>query len=375
MQGIRTVSCLSGLRDYFSRLCLQHPNLTRSHGKNFLNYPKLRNPYWFVRKDRVKHDDGVSQENAQFIQEVVHDKYGVPSLLKGVTGYPNASSSAPRPEDLPKVEWKPSLRRSGVIARKIGQYPLWLKNGKKIRTTLLQIVDNHVIKYIPPGEFKPTQEPKMKDPTKWGCLLVGAESVDPTLLTKEYCGLFKDSGVMPKSRLARFLISPEAQLQPGTPLNVSHFRVGDYVDVRGKTVNRGFQGVMKRWGFKGQPASHGQTKTHRRPGNIGGGGEKGRVWPGKKMPGHMGNRWRSMRGVRIWRINTKYNVMWVSGSAICGETNNYVYVFDTLLPLRRNTTAPAFPTHFEAPDEELPEDIWYDDVHNFTEPTITYEPE
>lgn len=57
------------------------------------------------------------------------------------------------------------------------------------------------------------------------------------------------------------------------------------------SIDRGFQGVMKRWGFKGMPASHGVTKTHRRPGNIGAGGEKARVWPGTKMPGHMGNRY------------------------------------------------------------------------------------
>lgn len=65
--------------------------------------------------------------------------------------------------------------------------------------------------------------------------MVGAESTDPTMLTKDYCGLFKDSGVMPKKVLSRFIVSPTAQLLPGTPLNVSHFRVGDFVDVRGKT--------------------------------------------------------------------------------------------------------------------------------------------
>lgn len=65
--------------------------------------------------------------------------------------------------------------------------------------------------------------------------MVGAESTDPSMLTKEYCGLFKDSGVMPKKILARFIISPSSALQPGTPLNVNHYRVGDHVDVRGKT--------------------------------------------------------------------------------------------------------------------------------------------
>lgn len=64
-------------------------------------------------------------------------------------------------------------------------------------------------------------------------------------------------------------------------------------------IDRGFQGVMKRWGFKGMPASHGVTKTHRRPGNIGSGGALARVKLGTKMPGHMGNRWRTIRGVKV----------------------------------------------------------------------------
>lgn len=64
-------------------------------------------------------------------------------------------------------------------------------------------------------------------------------------------------------------------------------------------IDRGFQGVMKRWGFSGMPATHGVTKTHRRPGNIGSGGTKARVMPGTKLPGHMGNRYRILRGCRV----------------------------------------------------------------------------
>lgn len=138
-------------------------------------------------------------------------------------------------EELPPQEWSKGLRRTGLIARKIGQYPLWKKDGTKIRTTLLQIVDNHVIKYIPPEEYKPAQVPDVKKLSNFGCLLIGSESIDPTLLTKEYTNLFKDSGVMPKRNINRFIISPQAELLPGTQLNVTHFRVGDYVDVRGKT--------------------------------------------------------------------------------------------------------------------------------------------
>lgn len=129
---------------------------------------------------------------------------------------------------------------------------------------------------------------------------------------------------------------------------------------------------MKRWGFKGQPASHGQTKTHRRPGSIGG-GIKHRVWPGKKMPGHMGNKMRNAKGCRIWRINTKTNTLWVSGHAIPGDPNSLVYIYDTALP-RRKTVNPPFPT-FTGSQEDLPDDIFLEDVHRMSEPTIFYEPE
>lgn len=370
-----TTCCIRKLVIDFSRLGIC-PAITQVREKTHQNIPRLRNPYWFIRKTRSGLADQITQENRGFVKEVLLDKFGPPVIIKGYQTYKNAVQGLVKEDKLETQVWTPRVRRTGVLARKIGQYPLWLKNGKKVRTTLLQVIDNHVIKYIPPEEYEPSHQPKCRNLKQYGCLLVGAESTDPSLLTKEYCGLFKDSGVMPKKNLARFLISPSAALVPGTPLNATHFRVGDYVDVRGKTVYHGFQGVVKRHGFKGMPASHGVTKTHRRPGNIGGGGEKARVWPGTKMPGHMGNRWRILKGLRIWRINTKYNVMWVQGSAIAGETNGLVYIYDTILPLRKPTTSPPFPTSFDDElSDPLPENIWYEDVHNFKDPTIHFAPE
>ena len=121
------------------------------------------------------------------------------------------------------------------------------------------------------------------------------------------------------------------------------------------------------------PASHGVTKTHRRPGNIGGGGEKGRVWPGTRLPGHMGNRWRILKGLNILRINTKYNVMWVHGDCLPGVTNGLVYIYDTVLPLRKPQTPPPFPTHFETEEDLVEEDIWLPTVHNFKDGSIVFE--
>lgn len=127
------------------------------------------------------------------------------------------SESLTKWKQLQKQEWSFAEKRVGVIARKIGLVPLWKKDGTKINTTMLQIEDNHVIKYIPPEEYKPAAlyGPKWKHTNKYGCLLVGAGSVDPTFFTKTYCGLFTNSGVMPKKHLARFLVSPKAELLPG----------------------------------------------------------------------------------------------------------------------------------------------------------------
>ncbi|XP_071448469.1 large ribosomal subunit protein uL3m [Hetaerina americana] len=333
-------------------------------GKKILNHPKLRYPTWLLKQERTQHPDNLTPQTKSFIDEVVRDRYSVTSPLKE--------------PPLNRGEWSPGMKRTGVIARKIGCYPMWLKDGSKIHTTLLQVVDNHVVSYQPPGEFVITEGPHrkrrpVKDKLKHGCLLVGAESTDPQNFTKEYCGLFSESGLMPKKVLSRFYISPQAAIQPGTPLYASHFKPGQYVDVNGKTTYHGFQGVMKRWGFSGMPASHGVTKTHRRPGNIGGGGEKGRVWPGTKMPGHMGNRSRTIRGLKVWRINTKYNVIWVQGLGVPGETNSIVHVYDTLLPLRRLKEAPPFPTFYpEESSEPLPEEIYFDEVFPFGSPSINF---
>lgn len=347
-------------------------------GNKHLNpHPRKRHPIWLTKQTRVKYNQNITAENAQFLKEVVETRYGRPVLG---TDAVRASPLKVEPIE-PQQEWTEKTRRTGVIAKKIGIYPMWLKDGSRVYATLLQVLDNHVIKYIPPEEYKPVKR-RRKDQSqvnvkeKYGCLVVGSEGCDPQKFTKEYCGLFNESGVLPKRVLTRFTVSPEAALQPGTPLYAAHYRPGEIVDIRGMTIDRGFQGVCTRWGFKGGPASHGNTKTHRRPGNIGGGGEKGRVWPGTKMPGHMGNRTRIHRGAKILRVNTKYNTLWILGNAIPGAVNSSCFIYDTVLPLKKNKTAPRCPTYLPSiTEEQLPEDMFSDDLHPFTEPTIKFSEE
>lgn len=97
------------------------------------------------------------------------------------------------------------------------------------------MLDNHVIKQYSPEEYDPPRKRVIAPKKKLACLLLGADATDPSLLTREYCGLFKDSGVMPKRLLGRFFVSPQAILPTGTLITANHFRVGEYVDVRGKT--------------------------------------------------------------------------------------------------------------------------------------------
>lgn len=208
-----------------------------------MNQPKLRIPEWRFKVERKIKDDNLTSENQKFIKEIVERDFGKQIVHKGVETF--ESKSLLKMPQIEPTQWKKGVFRCGVIAKKLGHYPLWKKDGTRICTTVLQVVDNHVIKYIPPGEFDPKERRHLKKYDKQGCLLVGAESVDPNTLTANYIGLFKGSGVMPTKHIFRFVIDPASALPPGTPLNVTHFRVGDFVDVRGKTYVKFLKKVFK----------------------------------------------------------------------------------------------------------------------------------
>lgn len=100
-----------------------------------------------------------------------------------------------------------------------------------------------------------------------------------------------------------FRVTPDAFIPLGTSLSAAHFTPGQYVDITGTTLGKGFQGVMKRWGFGGQPASHGTSKAHRSAGGIGGCQDPGKVWKGKKMAGRMGGVTRTAQCLFVYRVS------------------------------------------------------------------------
>lgn len=211
---------------------------TQTAGTRQMRQPRLRTPTWWYKKERNTKHDEVSYANKNFLKERVEADFGPRVEHKGFETYESASLL--KVPTIEPREWRRGMTRVGTIGRKLGHYPIYLKNGTKVNTTVLQIIDNHVVKYYAPGEYKPTQKTvntyaSNKLISNRPCLLVGSESIDPNTLTANYIGLFKGSGVPPTKFICRFPISKGAELPPGTPLNVTHYRVGDYVDVRGKT--------------------------------------------------------------------------------------------------------------------------------------------
>ncbi|KAL0388945.1 UNVERIFIED_CONTAM: 50S ribosomal protein L3-2, mitochondrial [Sesamum radiatum] len=150
-----------------------------------------------------------------------------------------------------------------------------------------------------------------------------------------------------KRKLTEFPVTEDALLPVGTSISVRHFVPGQYVDVTGITKGKGFQGGMKRWGFKGMPASHGASLSHRSIGSTGQRDAPGKVFKGKKMPGHMGVEQRTVKNVWIYKVDPARNLLWVPGA-----TGNFVFIKDAVYKKPDMSLLP-FPTYF-APEDEDP---------------------
>jgi large subunit ribosomal protein L3 len=347
----------------FIRSFFTSPALSTKTRKRRKAYPF----FWLQDKYKAYYNENLTKANEEFFQSFLKEKYSL------------ADGSSP----LRKEPWKTdeefteTTQRIGVIARKLGTFPQWLNSGKRILTTCLMVSDNHVIKYHSPEEYAEIGRPlDRKRYAGLGCAIVGADSTDPRQFTSEYNGLFNESGVMPKKKLSRFFITHNARIEPGTPLLATHFRPGMFVDIYGKTRWHGQVSLRKRYKLKLGGKTHGVTKAHNRIGSIG----RGRKWcgplKGRRMPGTMGNERRIVPGLKVWRINTKYNLIYVSGPAVPGDTGAYVNIMDSRMPkktLNELKLTPPFPTTTLEEHRKLDEELFDKDIHKPHEPSIVFE--
>jgi len=204
----------------------------------------------------------------------------------------------------------------GVVGTKCGMTQIFSEGGESIQVTVIEIKPNRIVqvKTIENDGYQAIQVTK------------GAKR--PSKITKSLAGHFVKAGVDAGDGLWEFRLNAnEAEkLAVGTEVKVDIFKVGQMVDVSGVSKGKGFAGVMKRHNFSGQPASHGNSLSHRHPGSIGQRQTPGRVFKGRKMAGHMGADNCTVQSQEIVRIDAERNLLLIRG-AIPGAPGGNVFVF------------------------------------------------
>lgn len=237
-------------------------------------------------------------------------------------------------------------KRCGIIGMKCGMTQGWTAEGKHVPFTIIEVQDLVVT------QVKTTER------NGFNALQLGGGWQKRKRLRPSEFMQFDGRGLSLKRYMREFPVSEDALLPIGTSVSAQHFVPGQYVDVQGVTKGKGFAGVMKRWGFKGQPASHGNSLAHRAAGSSGGAAGSlyaTRVRPGKKMAGRMGNKRRTVHSMLVYKVNTRHNLIYLKGS-VPGKKGDVVRMRDAHWV--KNTVELPFPTYLGPTEgEEVQEEI------------------
>ncbi|MEI7843312.1 MAG: 50S ribosomal protein L3 [Gallionellaceae bacterium] len=203
----------------------------------------------------------------------------------------------------------------GLVGRKIGMTRIFTDDGTSLPVTVLDVSNNRVAQIKSPNTDGYTS------------VQVAFGTRRATRVTKAAAGHFAKAGIEAASKLKEFTISPEqaSSLQVAGKLGVELFQVGQKVDVTGITIGKGYAGTIKRHHFKSGRATHGNSKSHNVPGSIGMAQDPGRVFPGKRMTGHLGDVQRTVQNLQIVRIDAERQLLLVKG-AVPGSPGGNVVV-------------------------------------------------
>lgn len=199
-----------------------------------------------------------------------------------------------------------------LIGRKLGMTRVFEETG--------EVVSISVIKASP--VFVLDKRTEEKD--GYNAYVLGFGKKKERRVKKPVLGLTKKAGVDPVEIIREFKTGDLSEFDVGNEIPVSIFKKGDLVDVTGWSKGRGFQGVVKRWGFKGGPASHG-SRFHRQPGSAGAGTYPGRVVKGKKFPGRMGNERVTIKNIEVVKIDEEKGLVGLKG-AVPGSRGNIILI-------------------------------------------------
>ena len=207
--------------------------------------------------------------------------------------------------------------RTGLIAQKLGMTRTFSEEGAHVPVTVLRVEKCEVVAV------------RTAERDGYTAVQLGVGTAKPRNTTKAQRGHFAKAKVEPKRKLAEFRVSADALLEVGAELAASHFLPGQFVDVTGTTIGKGFAGSMKRWNFGGLRATHGVSVSHRSHGSTGNRQDPGRTFPNKKMAGHLGVERVTTLNLKVVATDAEQGLIMIRG-AVPGHEGSYVLVRDAV---------------------------------------------
>ena len=212
----------------------------------------------------------------------------------------------------------------GLIGTKLGMTREFLETGQSVPVTVIKIEKGRVLDLI------------SKEKSGYNAVKIGFFKLKNSKLTKQMKGYFAKKNTEPKKILKEYRVENNAQYKEGNEIGLEIFKDKKFIDVRSKTIGKGFAGVMKRWNFGGLRASHGVSVSHRSHGSTGQRQDPGKVFKGKKMAGHMGDKSRTILNLEVIRSDLDNNLIYLRGS-IPGSKNSIVYLRESVKNVSRKT--------------------------------------
>ena len=212
----------------------------------------------------------------------------------------------------------------GLLGTKIGMTREFMETGQSVPVTVIKVEKGRVLDVI------------SKDKRGYNAVKVGFFKQKNSKLTKQMKGYFTKKNTEPKKILKEFRVENNQDFKEGNELGLEIFKDKKFVDVRSRTIGKGFAGVMKRWNFGGLRASHGVSVSHRSHGSTGQRQDPGKVFKGKKMAGHMGDKLRTILNLEIIKSDLENNLLYLKGS-IPGSKNSTVYLRESVKNISKKT--------------------------------------
>ena len=212
----------------------------------------------------------------------------------------------------------------GLIGTKIGMTREFLETGQSIPVTVIKVEKGRVLDII------------SKEKSGYDAVKVGFFKLKNSKVKKQLTGYFAKKNTEPKKILKEFRVEKIDQYKEGNELGLEIFKDKKFLDVRSKTIGKGFAGVMKRWNFGGLRASHGVSVSHRSHGSTGQRQDPGKVFKGKKMAGHMGDKNRTMLNLEIIKSDLENSLIYLKGS-IPGSKNSTVFLRESIKNISKKT--------------------------------------